>query len=98
VEPTGVLLTACDTGAAATRVPHSASEAVTFAASRNELFGSLMKQGPAPSLAECVADGVVRDATFAPLLAHPNALPDATQTAALQQRAAAIGQACRAGA
>ena len=98
VKPGRVLLTACDTGATAAAVPHTASEALTFAASRDELFGSLLKQKLTAPLAVCASDALVRDPTFAPLLAHPNVAPDATATAALQQRAAAIGQACRAGA
>ena len=96
VKPAGVLLTACDTGATGTPVPHTASEALTFAATRDELFGSLMNRGLTSSLAVCASDALVRDPTFAPLLANPNAAPDAAATSALQQRAAAVGQSCRA--
>jgi hypothetical protein len=98
VKPAAVLLTACDTGATGAPVPHTASEALTFAASRDELFASLLKQKLTTPLAVCASDALVRDPSFAPLLAHPNVAPDATATAALQQRAAAIGQSCRAGA
>ena len=90
----GVLLTACDTGATASPTPHDADEAMTFASSRNTLYGTLLQQGASSKAASCTANGLVRDPAFAPLLANPNAEPDVETLGALRDRATSIGRDC----
>jgi len=96
VEPgrSGVTLTACDTGAASSPTPHDAAEATTFASSRDAFYGTLLKQGASSKLAECTADGVVRDPAFAPLLASPDAQPDDATLAQLRTAAQSIASEC----
>ena len=55
--------------------------ALTVAAIRNQLLGSLAKQGAGIKVAACTANGVIADPAFRPLLdaavADPSAAPDA---------------------
>lgn len=90
----GVSLTACDTGATVSPTPHDAEEATTFAASRNTLYSTLLQQGASSKAASCTANHLVRDPAFAPLLADPNADPDAETLDALRDRATSIGRDC----
>jgi len=90
----GVTLTACDTGTAASPAPHDADESTTFAASRNSLYGALVKQGTSSKVSECAADGLVRDPVFTPLLTNPNAQPDEATIAQLRAAAQRIAAAC----
>jgi hypothetical protein len=90
-----IVLTACDTGAAVPAGARSASEAETFAATRDALYATVVKDGSPSAQATCAADRIVRDAVFAPVLADPSATPSASQLAQIQTRAAAIGLECR---
>jgi hypothetical protein len=91
----GVTLTACDTGVAGAAPAHAASDIINFAASRDTLYASLLQQGAPSAAAKCTADGVVRDASFAPLLANPDTEPDAATLQALRTRVTAIAKTCR---
>ena len=68
---------------------------VAFAAGRDTLYAGLLQQGAASGVAECAADGLVRDPAFAPLLANPDAQPDDATLQTLRTRALAIAQGCR---
>ncbi len=96
VDGTGrrVTLTACDTATAVSPTPHGADEATTFAANRDALYGVLVKQGAPSKVADCAANGLVRDPGFAPFLADPNATPDDATIAQLRSLAQDITRRC----
>jgi hypothetical protein len=89
-----ITLTACDVGAAAPAATHGADELLAFAAVRDMIYAGLVAQGQSSAVATCTGDGVVRDASFAPLLAAPDVEPDASVLDALRPRAQAIAREC----
>ncbi len=95
----GPTLTACDPGAAnvATTMDGSIA-ALTVAALRNQILGSLAQQGAGIDAARCTANGVIVDPTFRPLLDaaadNPNVQPPAAALAAFQQNVLATAARC----
>ncbi len=89
-------LTACDPGAG---VPSSDGSlaALTVAVTRDEILSQFI--GGGEKAATCVANGVVADPTFRPLIeasvADPDALPDQSVLGPFQSRAIAIAQQCQ---
>jgi hypothetical protein len=94
----GATLTACDPGANATEAPNRALTALIFAGNRDSLFSEVLKQGLPVNVASCAADGVVRDPSFAPVIAaatdDPSASPDAGVIDAVRARVPTILQGC----
>jgi len=94
-----VVLTACDPGAAATEAPNRALTALILAATRDELFLEVLKQGVDVSVASCTSDTVVRDPVFTPILQslteNPNAAPDDQTLAGVRSRVAEVFLGCR---
>jgi hypothetical protein len=94
----GATLTACDPGGSATEAPNRSLTALLFAANRDALFSEVLKQGLTVNVASCAADGVVRDPSFAPVLAaatnDPSASPDAGDIDAVRARVPVILQGC----
>jgi hypothetical protein len=97
-KPDGVTLTACDPGTGATEAPNRAVTALVFVGNRDALFAEVLKQDRPVSVASCVADGVVRDPSFAPVLAaatdDPGASPDASVIDAVRARVQQILGEC----
>jgi hypothetical protein len=62
------------------------------------LFSEVLKQGYPVNVASCAADGVVRDPSFAPVIAaatnDPSASPDAGVIDAVRARVPTILQGC----
>ena len=94
-----VVLTACDPGAAATEAPNRALTALILAATRDELFLEVLKQGIDVPVAVCTSDTLVRDPVFTPILQalteNPNAAPDDETLAGLRSRVAEVFVGCR---
>ena len=89
-----VTLTACDTGNAVPAVAHDGDEVLAFAAARDQLYGTLLQQHAPSKIAQCSADGIVRDPSFAPVLANPDQEPSNDQLATLRQHVATIETRC----
>ena len=95
----GPTLTACDPGSANVATTQDGSiAALTVAALRNQILGSLARQGAGIDAATCTANGVIVDPTFRPLLDaaadDPNARPPASALAAFQQNVLATAARC----
>jgi hypothetical protein len=92
-------LTACDPGGAVGTGPDGSLAALTVATIRNQLLGSLAKQGSGVKVASCTANGVIADPAFKPLLdaavADPNAVPDASVVDRFQQSVLTIASECQ---
>jgi hypothetical protein len=89
-------LTACEPNTASTSDDGSLA-ALTVAVTRDELLSQFV--GVDPEAASCVANGVVADATFRPLLeasvADPEVVPDQSVLGPFQARVLAIAQDCQ---
>ena len=89
-------LTACEPRTAAPSSDGSLA-ALTVAVTRDEILSQLI--GGGEKAATCVANGVVADPTFRPLIeasvADPDAMPDQSDLAPFQARAIAIAQECQ---
>ena len=95
----GPTLTACDPGAANVATTKDGSiAALTVAALRNQILGSLAEQGADIDAAHCTANGVIVDPTFRPLLDaaadNPNVQPPAAVLTAFQQNVLATAARC----
>ena len=94
-------LTACDPGTASAASAASGDgslAALTVAAFRNQLLATVVKEGADLKVANCTANGVIRDPAFRPILtasvADPSAMPDADQVKLLQQSVLKIATSC----
>jgi hypothetical protein len=92
-------LTACDPGGVSATGSDGSLAALTVASIRNQLVGSLAKQGSGIKVASCTANGVIADPAFQPLLdaavADPNATPDASVLDRFQQSVLTIATRCQ---
>jgi hypothetical protein len=97
--PTRVTLTACDPGSAATAIPNKPFASLTYLATRDGLFAELLKSGASTTQATCVADGLVKDPAFAPVIEaagnDPNATPPDSVLTAVRQRVQQLVVQCR---
>ncbi|MFN8026207.1 MAG: hypothetical protein U0W40_07605 [Acidimicrobiia bacterium] len=82
-----VVLSSCDVATPCALV-HDAMYALVLAITRNQLLSSFLEQGAPKKVAQCAADGVVRDSTVQPILeqsaADPTAQPDDATISALR--------------
>ena len=94
-----VTVTACDPGSAATAIPNPPFGSLVYLSGRDTLFAGLLQGGAPTDAATCVADTLVRDPVFAPIVtaagADPNAAPDPASVAALRARVQEIVAQCR---
>jgi hypothetical protein len=85
-----VTATACDVGPVAGEPPNSAVGSLVLAATRDELLAETVKEGLQIPVAECAANGLVRDPVFRPLIdaaaKDPNATPDESVLGPLRTR------------
>jgi hypothetical protein len=91
-------LTACDPGASATEAPNRAVAALVLVASRDELFLEVVQQSLPVPVAVCIADTLVRDPAFQPILDaganDASAGPDQAALDAVRARAPEILSEC----
>jgi hypothetical protein len=94
-----VTVTACDPGSAATAIPNPPFGSLVYLSGRDILFAGLLEGGAPTKAATCVADTLVRDPVFAPIVTaagvDPNAAPDPASVAALRARVQEIVAQCR---
>ena len=97
---TGIVLTACDPGAAGTEAPNRALAALVLAVTRDGLFLEVVKQGAPVRVAVCTSDTLVRDPVFSPILQaavdDPSASPDADELDAIRERVPTVFRDCSA--
>jgi hypothetical protein len=96
--PGRVVLTACDPGAGSTEAPNRAGSSLAFVGNRDALFAEVLKQSLPVNVASCAADAVVRDPSFAPVIAaagdDTGADPDAGVIDAVRARVPQILREC----
>jgi hypothetical protein len=93
-----VQLSSCDVAAPRAAPAHDAMYAFVLAITRNQLLSSYLEQGAPRNVAQCAADGVVRDETVQPILEQsakdPGAEPGADTIATLRSRVQDIVTSC----
>ena len=93
-----VQLSSCDVATPRAAPLYDAMYAFVLAVTRNQLLSSYLEQGAPRNVAQCAADGVVRDETVQPILEQsakdPGAAPDAATLATLRSRVQDIVTSC----
>jgi hypothetical protein len=97
--PDRVTLTACDPGAASAAIPNKPVGSIAYLANRDGFFSLFVKNGDSTAVAICVADTIVRDPVFTPVIDaaanDPFADPDPALVASVGMRLREIRAQCQ---